>query len=253
MISGGVPLGRKKSRPRRGAKRRKARLREGRDIGQRRVAFVGAARRQRLELAGIDLRFERSGREQSDVYFARSHRREDRRGAVEGDVRQVGSGHALEPFHDQVRIGTETERGVVEPVRVRLGIFHQVGHARDPQRWDHRQHLLLQGDHRDRIEVVVWVVAQLGIEQRIEGDRVLRQQADGAAVGRRALTGIGGDTHVATRTVLHDHRLLGPLFEGVAHGARENVESRAGRKRHDDAKGLPRVFFGGNRCNVRRD
>src|SRR4051794_997094 len=28
------------------------------------------------------------------------------------------------------------------------------------------------------------------------------------------------------------------------------MSSRAGRERHDDAKGLRRAFFGGNRCNA---
>src|SRR6478672_11175338 len=89
------PYGRKKSRPRRGAKPWKARLREGRHIGQRRVAVVGAARRQRLEFAGIDLRFERAGREQRDVHFARSHRRENRRGAVEGNAPVTPLSHSM--------------------------------------------------------------------------------------------------------------------------------------------------------------
>jgi hypothetical protein len=166
---------------------------------------------------------------------------------------QVRTGRALEPLHDQMRIGTEAKRGVIQPVWVRLGIFYQVGHGRDPQRWAHREHLLLERHHRDRIELGVRVIAQLGIEQRIESDRVLRQQADGGAVGERTPASIGGDAHVAAGTIFHDDRLLGSLLEGVADGAREDVEGRPGGERHDDAKGLRWGFFGGNRRAAGRD
>jgi hypothetical protein len=99
----------------------------------------------------------------------------------------------------------------------------------------------------DRREILDWVVVQLGVEARIDGEGHLRPDEQHRAVVRRLGDILRGELIVGPGSVLDDH-LLAPAFgEMLGQGAAERIRHPAGRRRHDDGDGLGGVA--GLRCN----
>ncbi len=77
------------------------------------------------------------------------------------------------------------------------------------------------------------VERQLLEQERVVGERLAGQDADGVAVGRRVGAGARADVGGAAGAVLHDQRLTPALVQLVAEDAGDDVGGAAGPDRHD--------------------
>ena len=125
-MSGGVPAGASRPNQELASKPlRRRRLLDRRHVGQGRRA-LRAGHRQRLELAGLDLRHRRRQVVEHHVHVAAQHAQQRRARAAVREVRHVHAGHALEQFARQVDRGAVAAGSHVELAGIGLGVLDEV-------------------------------------------------------------------------------------------------------------------------------
>jgi hypothetical protein len=155
-----------------------------------------------------------------------------RAGAGVRDVGDEGLGLQLEQLAGQVVRGAGAGRAVVELARAAL---HQLEEGLevgpDVLRVDHH-HLRHAGHQRERDQVLLEVVVELGVHRRRDGV-VHRAHEDVVAVGRRARRDAGAQRAAGAAAVVDDQLLAGLLGELRRQRPGEGVGAAAGRERHD--------------------
>ena len=117
----------------------------------------------------------------------------------------------------------------------------QLGDVVDPERRRNRQRAWLRDQLRDRRDVLLRVVGQLGEQQRVDGERPADADADDRAVGLGLGDRVGAEIAAGARLVLH-HESAARIFlaELIGDQPRHRVGRRAGAERHIDVHGLGR-------------
>ncbi len=95
---------------------------------------------------------------------------------------------------------------------------------------DHVRHVAGQCNRRKILERIV---AELGLHERIDGERPVRADEQRVAVGRRARHHLRADAAAGAAAVLHHHRLADRLRNLVADHAADNVGIASGREWHN--------------------
>jgi len=96
----------------------------------------------------------------------------------------------------------------------------------------HHQHRGAGGDRADRRELLGRVVAQIGIEARVDADRAGEREQHGVAVGCAARGLARADIAAGAGPVLHQDLLPKRLAHALADQARHDVVAAARRERH---------------------
>jgi hypothetical protein len=212
--------------------RRQAGFGERRHLGNERIA-LRARHQQALDLALVDLsgQVEIADDQVHHLHVAALERQHGLGRALEGNVNELGAGLVLEPLDDQVGIAAHPERAEIELVGMLLRIGDQLLEILHRHALVQDQHLLRERDVGDRLEILQRIVGQVLVERRIDRDRAARQQADGGAIGRRRLAGIGRDDGVGAGPALDHEAMRVALLERLAERAHHYVDGAAGRER----------------------
>ena len=108
------------------------------------------------------------------------------------------------------------------------------------------QHLRRHHQHRDRRELLQRVLVEIGIEARVDRDRVADDQQR-VAVGRRVGDEDRAGGIARAGLALDDHRLGPHRAQPIRQNARDRIDRTARRRRHDQphrARGKFRRVFG---------
>ena len=152
-------------------------------------------------------------------------------------MRELRARHGLEQLDREVMRGAVSGRSVVELSRIGLGIVEQLLDVLERMLGIDHHHVGHVGHHRERNEIALQAVRQLGVEGL--GDRVMhRAHEPGVAVGQRL--GRVRRAHGAARAslVLDEHGLAEGDGELCGERPGESIGSAARGKGIDDAYGL---------------
>ena len=156
-------------------------------------------------------------------------------------------------LHREMRQRTVADRGEIVLARIALQQLDQIGDGVDPHtRVDH-QRAGLRDQLRDRRDILLRIVGQLGEQQRVDRERPADADADGGAVGRGLGDRVGADIAARARLVLDDEGRCPHVSgrEPVGDHARDDVGRGAGAERHDDVHRFRRPGLRGS-CAGRR-
>src|SRR6195256_4416518 len=134
-----------------------------------------------------------------------------------------------------MRVAADPERAEVELVRMLFGISDQLLEVLYRDALVQDQHLMGEGEIGDRLEILDRIVGQVLVERGIDRDAAAREQANGAAVRRRRLAGVGGDDRVRAGAAFDDEAMRIALLERLAERAHHDVDRAARSERNDDA------------------
>ena len=122
--------------------------------------------------------------------------------------------------------------GIIDLVRVPLGIGDQLGDCMYGQRGVHHQHARQRADQADGGEILARVVARIGIKARIDRERAGIGQQNCVSVGGAARRRAGRDGAAGAAAIVHHDLLAERLAHPVRHHAAERIIAAAGRERH---------------------
>ena len=151
--------------------------------------------------------------------------------ALVGDMRDLRAGRRLEALERHVRGAADAAGGDVDRrlLRQRDEVLQRLGLdlvVHD----DHVRHVAGQ---RHRREILERIVAELGLHERVDGERPVRADQQRVAVGRGARHHFGADAAAGAAAVVDHHRLPKRHFHLFADDAADDVGIAAGRERHD--------------------
>ena len=149
-------------------------------------------------------------------------------------VQQIDIEMQLEQFHRQVMRRAASWRRIIELAGLFVRQRDEFLHRRGRHRRMNDQRQVADGGRADRRKALHRVVgnARLQCGVRHMGARGHEQ---GVTIGRRLPRCLGADIAARPRPVVDHHRELQPVGEFLADDARQNVDTRARRVRHDDA------------------
>ena len=105
----------------------------------------------------------------------------------------------------------------------------------------HRDAVRRQVGEPDRDEILQRIVVELGLHERVDGERAVRAGEQRVAVGRRARRHLGAEAAARAGAVLDHEGLAERLAHALAAQPRDEVRIAAGRERHDHAHRLVRI------------
>ena len=142
--------------------------------------------------------------------------------------------------------------GIIDLVRVPLGIGDQFGDCMYGQRGVHHQHARQRADQADGGEILARVVARIGIEARIDRERAGIGQQNCVSVGGAARHRAGRDGAAGAAAIVHHDLLAERLAHPVRHHAAERIIAAAGRERHHHGDRPRRIGLGKRRGGCER-
>jgi len=140
---------------------------------------------------------------------------------------------------------------MIELARIGLGERDQLADRFDRQRRVHQHDLRDRGEERERLEVALRMVSEIGIDDRVHRRGAVVRDQKRVAVGRRLGRGFRADDHGGAGAILDHHRLAPALGERRGDDARGGVDRAARRGRHDDAHGALGIALFGNGLGAR--
>jgi hypothetical protein len=148
-------------------------------------------------------------------------------------VVHLGPGHALEQLAGEMNGRAIAGRGVVELARIGFRVVDQVLHGLDlGQLLLHHQDIGQVRDLRDRDEVLLGIVGELGIEILVDRD-LRRHDEQRRAVGRALGDAVHADIGGRTRDVLDDDARMPQRGEAIGDDAPDDVSGATGGIRDD--------------------
>jgi hypothetical protein len=155
-------------------------------------------------------------------------------------MRHVDPGHMRQQRHGEVLRGAVAAGSIGDRRRRGLGQRQQFGQRVRLYLWMYQHELRKGRDQADRGEVLVPVIGQLLVDQRV--DRMAHgDDRQRVAVARRLGDDLAGDHTVGAGAVVGDDRLAPGLREVLAHRARQQVGRAARREGDHHADLLVRV------------
>ena len=209
-----------------------AELDQGRHIGKLRHALLGRDR-QRLQLAGLDMRQRGRQRHAADLDVAR-HQIADRRAAAAID--DVAELHVLlvgDILRHHVADRADARRHVLHAVRRLLHQRDQLLEAVHAERRMHHEHVGRPAEIGDVGEVLDRIEARVLVHRRRQHMRRHAGNLQRVAIGRRARDLGGADQAAAAGAVLDEELLPERLAELLGEHAAEQIVGAAGRIGHD--------------------
>ncbi len=206
-------------------------FRRGRDIRQRLHArLVGDCQRPRA--LGLQGRQHVGKPLEAERHRSGDHVRSVLRDVAIGHVGELGAGQLLEIGSREVLRAADTDRAVVETGML-LGVGDQLGERVYRQLGARHHDDGEHGDERDRLEVLLHVIAEVTIERAIGGHRPRAGRDQVVAVGGGL--GRSGSAVVAAgaRPVVDDEGVAQLLAGAVEQDARDHVARTAARERDD--------------------
>ena len=198
-------------------------LGHGRNAGRQGAALAGA-HGQGGQLARLNQRHDRGGRQQGHLYLVAHQGVDHRRAAVIGHMLQIQSHGLLDQLHAQVAAGPRTHRAVValgsglECLEISPCIR---GHGLGSH-----QHQRRRSDHGQRCEILDRIVGQLAVEKLGAGQRAVADDAYGVAVAGFG-HGVSADIAAGPPFVLHHHGLTQGLGQGLGQQTGLHIGRRA--------------------------
>ena len=195
-------------------------LDEGRDIRHGRIArHAGDA--ERLELAALDVRHQRSRRRGVDRDAPGQEIGQRRAAAaIVGNMHQIDAGNALEHLDGEVPERPQARRGIEQLLVARSCQRLKLLQARQLERGMHHHEVGGRGHQRDRLEIGQRLVGQVGIEERADGEAADIAKEQRVAVGLRLGDDIRADIARNAAAVFDDDALAEALLELLRDGAR---------------------------------
>ena len=126
---------------------------------------------------------------------------------------------------------------MIELARIGLGERDQLPDRFRRHALVHQHDLGDRGQQRDRLEIALRMVAEIGIDHGVHRHGAVVRHQEGVAVGRRLRGGFRADDHRRTGAILDHDRFAPQLGELARDHARGGVDRAARGGRHDDAHG----------------
>ena len=207
--------------------------------------------RMRAELAVSEIRDRAWRLLEAHLHLPRDEIGERGPGALVGNVDRLESGLRQEQLHHEMRGAAGTRGRIVELSRLRSRQRHELAvRCRRNRRMRDEEHGR-DGSQRHRRKIPERIVRQLA-----EGADVGRKRADGAEEERMTVRGGAGrdgrgDVAAAPGAVVHHHLLPESFGQLRADRARHDVGGAAGREGDDRPDGMQRIALGSTRRAAR--
>ena len=164
---------------------RHARLRDGRQVRERRRSLV-AAHRERPDLAGLGGAGNAIEALEHQIDVPGDQVVDRRRAAPVRHVLDLRAGHEFEQLAADMAGRAIARRRVGELARIGLGLLDQLLHRLDVRLRRYREHQMPVHDQRDRLEILLDDIGQL--RHHVAGDRHRADRPDARACSRRVAT-----------------------------------------------------------------
>ncbi len=204
----------------------------GRNIGQQRRALVGADG-ERLHLTVLDQPHEVADAETRDLHLAGGERLRGRTAALVRHADDARAPFVVEPAQEQVRERAVSQGREVELVGLALRELLELRDRAHVERRLHEHAFDEEEEPRDRYQVGVGIVGELGEQERVVGHRAVIDDAERVAVGCRLRAGLAAENAARATFVLDDQGLAKARPELVHRRAHDHVGDAAGRDRDD--------------------
>ena len=214
-----------------------AELGEGRHLRQEGRA-LRPANGKCLDATGFELRHRGGDAGEGELHFAGHDRWHGERDALVRHVHKIDARLVFQHLAREVRLAAAAVGGIVDRAGLRLRERDQLLERIRRQRRIRHQELLQQHKHRQRDEVALRVVRQLGVKMRVDGERRVGGEEHRGAVGRALRHRLGREDRVRARLVLDDDGLSPYTGELLRELARHDVDAAARRIGDDDAHRL---------------
>ena len=118
--------------------------------------------------------------------------------------------------------------------RLRLREVDELLRRLDAQRRRNHENQTGLADQRDRLEVLLRIVGQLGVDERVDDHHRIRRNQHRVAVTRSLRDAVGGQVAARAGTVVDNDRLTGRGAQLVGHESGKHVAERAWGAADDD-------------------
>ncbi|MOA07769.1 hypothetical protein D3C78_1274870 [compost metagenome] len=188
-----------------------------------------------LELAGRDLPDQAGNIAKETVHMAGDHVGDGGRRAFVGNVRELDLGMLIEQLHRQVRHAAGARRSHGQRCAGLARRGHKFRTGAVGCLGVHHQHFHIADHQRDRRQIGGGLVAELGVERGVDGDRAHAGQPERAGVGRCARDEVGSDGSIGSGLVLYHDSVAQFLAQLLGQGARHKVDRASWGEGHHDA------------------